>query len=79
MYHNPVISTAGVVGDGRVHFVSDQPGEAGVREQSDVLLIVSSHVGTAGMEISQKHHILVVPLLADFLKDVVEPVDLLDG
>lgn len=79
MNHDPVKCTVGVGGDGGVHFVSDQPEKRRLAEQSDVFLVCSSHVGTAGVEISQKHHIRVVPLVADFFKDVVEPVDLLDG
>lgn len=54
----PVISTVGVLPDGGVHFVSDQPGETGPSEESDVFLVRSGHVGAAGMEVSQEHHIL---------------------
>lgn len=58
MEHKPVVGAVGLVGDGGVLSVSDQPGEVGVGEESDVLLVVPGDVGAAGVEISQEHHVL---------------------
>lgn len=56
--HKPVISTAGLISDGGVHFVSDKPMEICIGEQSDLFFVRSSQVGTASMKISKEHHIL---------------------
>lgn len=56
--YTPVISTVGLVWEGGVHLVPDQPHELGVGKQSDLLLVRSRHVGAAGVEVSQEHHVL---------------------
>lgn len=56
--HTPVVCTAGRVGDSGVLSVSDQPGELWLHEQPYVFPVTSFHIRTAGMEISQEHHIL---------------------
>lgn len=56
--HTPVVCTAGRVGDSGVLSVSDQPGELRLHEQPYVFPVTSFHIRTAGMEISQEHHIL---------------------
>lgn len=56
--HTPVVRAARGVGDGRVHFVSDQPGIVQILEQLDLFLVSSSQVGTACIEVPQEHHFL---------------------
>lgn len=56
--YTPVVSTARLLADGRVHFVSDEPRKVQVLEQPDLFLVGSSHVGAACVKVPQEHHIL---------------------
>lgn len=56
--YTPVVSTARLLADGRVHFVSEEPRKVQVLEQPDLFLVGSSHVGAACVKVPQEHHIL---------------------
>ena len=81
--HTPVVCTVSRVGDGGVLSVFDQPGETGVRVQSDPFPVLSGHVGAAGVEVTQEHHILhththrVMKLPAPVITGTNRPVHLL--
>lgn len=54
----PVVGAVGELAGRGVHMVPDQPIEARLREESDLLPVGTRHVGTAGVEVPQEHHVL---------------------